>query len=269
LKLKGAKKGKVKWSCNKKKIARVRKGIVKAKKTGKCKVVAKYLGKKYKCVVNVIKRQKKAEIVVSEKDIDLQFVWEDDSCKTAVLKIVNNSNQEITTGYAGITLQKLVAGKWENVAILDTAPPVPAIAVIVKPKQEWSETISIKDYFGELSTGDYILSKRVYANGKELFPTVNFIVLSQTPEITPTQYPKDDFMPGEVLVGTNEAMTADEFVNLFPDLEIESVDARFEGKSFHVVLKEKTKTIVEAAIEIFKKNPLVKYAEPNYICYPC
>lgn len=45
IRLKGAKIKKVVWKSNNKKIATVRKGKIKAKKSGRCSVIAKYKGK--------------------------------------------------------------------------------------------------------------------------------------------------------------------------------------------------------------------------------
>lgn len=65
LKLKGAKKNNVKWSSSDKKIASVKKGVVKGKKAGKCVITAKYNGRKYTCKVTVkIKNPKKYDASV-------------------------------------------------------------------------------------------------------------------------------------------------------------------------------------------------------------
>ncbi len=53
LKLKNAKAKKVKWKSSNKKIATVKKGVVKAKRPGKVKITAKYKKKKYKATVNI------------------------------------------------------------------------------------------------------------------------------------------------------------------------------------------------------------------------
>lgn len=53
IRLKGAKAKKVKWSSSNKKIAIVKKGVIKAKKKGTCTIWARYLGKKYGCSVRV------------------------------------------------------------------------------------------------------------------------------------------------------------------------------------------------------------------------
>lgn len=53
IRLKGAKSKKVKWSSSNKKIAIVKKGVIKAKKKGTCTIWARYLGKKYGCSVRV------------------------------------------------------------------------------------------------------------------------------------------------------------------------------------------------------------------------
>lgn len=68
LKVKGTKK-KVKWSSSKKKIATVtKKGVVKAKKKGTAKIVAKIGKKKYTCKV-VVKAKKKAKIMSKPKAV--------------------------------------------------------------------------------------------------------------------------------------------------------------------------------------------------------
>lgn len=66
LKVKGTKK-KVKWSSSKKKVATVtKKGVVKAKKKGTAKIVAKIGKKKYTCKV-VVKAKKKAKVTPKPK----------------------------------------------------------------------------------------------------------------------------------------------------------------------------------------------------------
>lgn len=68
LKVKGTKK-KVKWSSSKKKIATVtKKGVVKAKKKGTAKIVAKIGKKKYTCIV-VVKAKKKAKVTSKPKAV--------------------------------------------------------------------------------------------------------------------------------------------------------------------------------------------------------
>lgn len=59
IRLKGVKSKKVKWSSSNKKIAIVKKGVIKAKKKGTCTVWARYLGKKYGCSIRV-KDQKRS-----------------------------------------------------------------------------------------------------------------------------------------------------------------------------------------------------------------
>lgn len=68
LKVKGTKK-KVKWSSSKKKIATVtKKGVVKAKKKGTAKIVAKIGKKKYTCKV-IVKAKKKAKVTSKPKAV--------------------------------------------------------------------------------------------------------------------------------------------------------------------------------------------------------
>lgn len=53
IKLKNAISDKIKWNSRNKKIAVVKKGLIKAKKAGRCSVIANYKGKKYVCNVRV------------------------------------------------------------------------------------------------------------------------------------------------------------------------------------------------------------------------
>lgn len=66
LKVKGTKK-KVKWNSSKKKVATVsKKGVVKAKKSGTCKITARVSGKKFTCMVKVTKKSKKNNPTMEE-----------------------------------------------------------------------------------------------------------------------------------------------------------------------------------------------------------
>ena len=58
IKLKAAKKKKIKWYSTNKKIVSVKDGLIKAKKKGKCIVIAKYRGKEYRC--NVLVKEMKS-----------------------------------------------------------------------------------------------------------------------------------------------------------------------------------------------------------------
>lgn len=62
LKVKGVKAKKVKWYTSNKKIATVKKGVVKAKKKGRVTITAKVNGKKYKCKITVKKFVKKPQV---------------------------------------------------------------------------------------------------------------------------------------------------------------------------------------------------------------
>lgn len=71
LRVKGAKKQKIKWSSTDKRVAYVsRKGLVRGRKAGKAKIVAKVGKKKYKCTVKVIKKGSSSKVkwsAVTEK----------------------------------------------------------------------------------------------------------------------------------------------------------------------------------------------------------
>ena len=82
LKLNNANASKVKWSVSDKKVASVSsKGTVKGIKAGKVRVVAKYGGKSYKCIVTVKKAVKK--IALNKKALTLK------AGKTYALKLNN------------------------------------------------------------------------------------------------------------------------------------------------------------------------------------
>ena len=79
LKLKNATASKVKWTSKNKKVATVtKKGVVKAKKKGKAKIIATYKGKKYTCTVTVknvkkVALNRKAAKVTEGKTVKLKL----------------------------------------------------------------------------------------------------------------------------------------------------------------------------------------------------
>ncbi len=103
----------------------------------------------------------------------------------------------------------------------------------------------------------------------------------------------DEFMPGEVLVSFHEPMVASSLSELLPNKKIietediyksvydanknnASVDKKNHdltrekiGKTYLITLSDKSEDGVWSAIETLLKNPLVKYAEPNYIAELC
>lgn len=84
IKLKGAKNKKVVWKSNDKKIATVKKGKIKAKKIGRCSVIAKYNGKKYKCSVQVKKNKSLTPEPTNESDATLPSASHQSSWETNV-----------------------------------------------------------------------------------------------------------------------------------------------------------------------------------------
>ncbi|MCL2808362.1 MAG: hypothetical protein FWD27_09500, partial [Coriobacteriia bacterium] len=128
----------------------------------------------------------------------------------------------------------------------------------------------------------------------------------QTSELTAAQLAniynpenyKNDFAPGEVLVGMNSGFVSPQSSqgmlspqsagSLFPELNVTGIEdiyqsvrealpesAKPQSSSepsrtvYLVELALDTKESVLDAIEILKQNPSVAYAEPNYISYPC
>ena len=119
LKVKGTKK-KVKWSSSKKKIATVtKKGVVKAKKKGTAKIVAKIGKKKYTCKVVVKAKKKGTTIIRADGDISVTnasgekfSMWSNQVAVSVVKKKKKTGNTEVQT-----------TPKATNVPVV-TAPPV-------------------------------------------------------------------------------------------------------------------------------------------------
>jgi len=99
---------------------------------------------------------------------------------------------------------------------------------------------------------------------------------------------EQDFMPGEVLIGLKEPYKGESPESLFPELEIAAmedlylpvIDALYTdrskaktasriGTAFIIKLPGEARESVLNAIEVLKRNPRVKYAQPNYIDEPC
>lgn len=67
IKLVAAKRKKVKWCSSNKKVASVKKGLIRAKRQGQAVVVAKYAGKKYRCEVQVRDAQVDSNVPAASK----------------------------------------------------------------------------------------------------------------------------------------------------------------------------------------------------------
>lgn len=112
------------------------------------------------------------------------------------------------------------------------------------------------------------------------------------PEPTPNIL-DDEWMPGEVIICFKDDCPESAKNEIFSKLNIvskkdilegiynnlkktEGADsekvAEFEkelGKQYTIILSDKSREAVIAAITMLIKEPYVKYAEPNYICYIC
>jgi hypothetical protein len=117
IKLKGAKKNKVKWTSSKKAVATVSKGKIKAKKAGKATITAKYKNKKYKC--KVIVRAKAAD--TEEKQLSLKLGdtkvtvdWKDNASVDALRELVKDKP---------LTIKMSMYGGFEQVGKLGTSLP--------------------------------------------------------------------------------------------------------------------------------------------------
>lgn len=176
LKLKGAKSKNVKWSSSNTKIATVKRGVVKAKKKGKCTVIAKYRSKKYKCVVRV-KENKKTDSTtanaspepvtppvtetspepVTNSAIDrvkLEVNAVSQDTKVITYTITNNSYEKI--GILLLSLEKYDGEKWQAVERKDNW--VQLECMVIFPNEQAVETLAISRDFVDVSSGNYRLS---------------------------------------------------------------------------------------------------------------
>lgn len=103
----------------------------------------------------------------------------------------------------------------------------------------------------------------------------------------------DEIMPGEIIIRFKDEFSASKIAKLIPNKKIVKTKDIFEsvynsarqensvdtsklkslkeeiGKYFVVTISDKSKKSVLKIIKALKKLPIVKYAEPNYICKPC
>ena len=172
IRLKGAKSKKVKWSSSNKKIAIVKKGVIKAKKKGTCTVWARYLGKKYGCSIRV-KDQKRStstpapsptvtptptspivsEPITTDK---LQLVINGVSQDTKVVSysLTNNSDETVNIP-AFVSIEKYDGQNWRSVPRTDSN--VTAEAMVLSPHSKVDLETNLSTSFTDLSSGKYRL----------------------------------------------------------------------------------------------------------------
>lgn len=174
IKLKGAKNKKVVWKSNDKKIAPVKKGKIKAKKIGRCSVIAKYNGKKYKCSVQVKKNKSLTPEPTNESDATLpsashQSSWEtnveanENDAKLVIDRFVQdtkvitysiyNFTQNIITLPAYYGIEKYNGKEW--VELSRKTNYVTANAQYIMPGDKSVNESGIESSFGELEQGKY------------------------------------------------------------------------------------------------------------------
>lgn len=194
VKLKAAKKSKIKWYSSNKKIVKVKNGSIKAINRGECIVMAKYKGKRYECdvVVKSMDNTFNAPIespmlpIVKEPPIvpepmpsegsgmDCNFPdiknFEDITFDVQIaanalcVKIKNNSGTDITIGKEFV-LEYYNNSQWE---IVKTRPGscFEEVVQLVKDGSEYMEQIDLSQYFEELAAGKYRITKVVRANNE-------------------------------------------------------------------------------------------------------
>lgn len=174
IKLKGAKNKKVVWKSNDKKIATVKKGKIKAKKIGRCSVIAKYNGKKYKCSVQVKKNKSLTPEPTNESDATLpsashQSSWEtnveanENDAKLVIDRFVQDTKvitysiynfpQNIITLPAYYGIEKYNGKEW--VELSRKTNYVTANAQYIMPGDKSVNESGIESSFGELEQGKY------------------------------------------------------------------------------------------------------------------
>lgn len=178
IKLKGAKSKKVVWKSNNKKIATVKSGKIKAKKRGRCSVIAKYKGKKYKCNVKVKNNKQSKKLPKPTSDspgvspsASPQSSWPDKEADINDARLViDNFAQDtriITFSIYNTSQSKIILptyfivekhdGKdWVGVPRKDNK--VKAIAKYIMPGDKSVTEKSLDDVFKELCQGRYRLS---------------------------------------------------------------------------------------------------------------
>lgn len=211
LTLKGVKNGKVKWSSSNKKVAAVKKGVVSAKKAGKCVVTAKYAKKKYKCMISVVKSKEDAtntkdtgysanpshtpapsvnepaivpdpsegngfnfnfSTIHDFSDVPMEVQYVSEE-NVLSLKISNNSGTDISTDeYFGLEFYD--GSQWISVDFKDNTY-FPDIALIIKNGTDYTQSIYLGKYFASLGKGKYRISKQIMAANKGIIKT-EFII---------------------------------------------------------------------------------------------
>lgn len=177
LKLKGAKKKKVKWSSSNKKIATVKAGVVKAKKKGRCTITAKYAKKKYCCRV-IVKSSESAKttatptatptsgVLASATTVTVTVAQAADNERKLTITLHNDSDVELLSG-VGFWVEKYEAGVW-NKLDFQKATAFPALAMVNSARRSFSSSIDLEEYFVSLNAGSYRIAKRVYPSGMNL-----------------------------------------------------------------------------------------------------
>lgn len=177
LRLKNANPKKVTWKSKNKSVASVKKGIIKAKKKGNCRIIATYKKKKYFCKVTVKKNKKKGKkgntdnstptpeppIQSDEKRIDTRPILSQDQVKFEIQSYDKNQKKIICVltnltgldirGNYRVELEKYDAGQWfvvDNVKM----PAMLDIALSIK-KNDVKTFICNLDDFGTLESGCY------------------------------------------------------------------------------------------------------------------
>ena len=173
LKLKGAKAKKVKWKSNNKKIAIVKKGLVKAKSEGTCMIIAKYKKKKYYCKVTVKKASENIPVPSASPELSQtpddvivlsevhMTVMPDIEQNVLKLEIINDSDRELTAGYY-FTLEKSEDREWISVPFAEGST-FSDVAILIAPKKSYTYEIRLSDYFtAPLSKGRYRIGTELY-----------------------------------------------------------------------------------------------------------
>lgn len=166
LKLKKANKKKIKWSSSNKAVATVKNGVVRAKKAGKCKIVARYAKKKYQCSVKVKEDTTQA---ASANQVTMSLKGYDKVNQLLTVDISNGAKETVSVALSEqfYTLEKLINGAWTEIPRVANPSATPRaavyIALSIDPGKTLSRTLDLKSDFGTLTAGKYRVITQVEA----------------------------------------------------------------------------------------------------------
>lgn len=96
---------------------------------------------------------------------------------SGTLTIKNASGHDLSFGLE-FSIQKYENGQWNTLKANEVV--IPAIAILVHDKNEYSNTIQWKDYYGTLSEGTYRIVKTIYMGEQNKSIASTFVIEKET-----------------------------------------------------------------------------------------